>query len=671
MQTNRALAVAFAMSVAGFAAACGSSSGDETPSSPSSADDDDDGGASSIASDTDAGLPAEENTQNEDTTDAGASGEEEPLLGSGGSADTGESPASGGTAPGSGGAPTGTGGAVGSGGAMATGSGGALLGSGGAMGTGGAGVGGSASGVGGDTGSVPSGSAGAAGAYAASAGAAAVDEEGGAGEGPGAAGAGGAAPEDPPISLATNPFTLTSFDPLSTFAADTDTASYDIFRQYVTAGLLPSPTTVRLEEYVNYFTYAYPAPAYDDEVPFSISLAAAPNILDRETVMLRVGIQGKAAPPFEKRPANLVFLVDVSGSMSSTDKLPLVQEVLRLTLDELDPTDTISIVTYASSTGVRLPPTPVSDRAAIEEVIDGLTAGGSTAGGAGITLAYEQAEAAFIEDGVNHVLLCTDGDFNVGTSSTDELVALIEEKRETGVTLTALGFGMNSNDEMMEAVTNAGNGVYGVITDSDQAATYVQERLLQGMTYIAKDMKIQVEFNPNEVYAYRLLGYENRAIADQLFRDDTVDAGEVGAGHRVTALYELVMPGVEIPLPQGAPPPENGEPYSGEVEVSADDLVLVKVRYKHLDDTADDPALEVATTLAPADVGESYTALDGDFQWAVVIASFAEILKESPYADPSQLDLMDQIIAGPDHAEDPDRAEFVTLFGTARGLLGQ
>ena len=342
---------------------------------------------------------------------------------------------------------------------------------------------------------------------------------------------------DPDAPVGTNPFTVTAFDPLSTFAADVDTASYDIFRRILAEGALPSADWVRLEEFVNYFEYGYPAPAHDAEVPFSISLAAAPNLLDRDTVVLHVGIQGKAAPPFEKRPANLVFLVDVSGSMGGADKLPLVRELLRLTLDELDPTDTISIVTYASDTGVRLSPTPVSDRATIEDVIYDLTAGGSTAGGAGINLAYEQAEAAFLEGGINHVLLCTDGDFNVGISNTADLVALIEEKRETGITFTALGFGLdNLNDGMMEAITNAGNGVYGVITDSDQAARYVHERLLQGMTYIAKDMKLQIEFNPNEVYAYRLLGYENRAIADELFRDDTVDAGEVGAGHRVTAL---------------------------------------------------------------------------------------------------------------------------------------
>ena len=485
-------------------------------------------------------------------------------------------------------------------------------------------------------------------------------------------GSAGANAGDTYIPVGTNPFTLASFDPLSTFAADVDTASYDIFRRDLAAGALPQPASVRLEEYVNYFDYDYPTPAYDAEVPFSISLAAAPNILDRDTVMLRIGIQGKAAPPFEKRPANLVFLVDVSGSMSSEAKLPLVQQVLLLTLDELDPTDTVSIVTYASGTGVRLPPTPVSERSTIEQVINGLSAGGSTAGAAGIDLAYEQAEAAFLEDGINHVLLCTDGDFNVGTSSTDELVALIEEKRETGITLTVLGFGSgNLNDGMMESITNAGNGVYGVITDSDQATRYVQERLLQSMTYIAKDMKLQVEFNQNEVYAYRLLGYENRAIADELFRDDTVDAGEVGAGHRVTALYELVLPGEEIPLPEGAPVPKDGEPYSGDVEVNADDMVLVKVRYKHLDATEDDPANEVATSLAPTDVADSYTALDGDFQWALAVASFAEILKESPYADPTELDLMNQIVSGAEHAADADRTEFATLFGTARTLLGQ
>ncbi|MBN1605558.1 MAG: von Willebrand factor type A domain-containing protein [Polyangiaceae bacterium] len=470
--------------------------------------------------------------------------------------------------------------------------------------------------------------------------------------------------------LATNPFVLTAHDPLSTFAADVDTASYDVFRRDVSAGSLPDPAGVRLEEYVNYFEYRYPAPQADAKVPFGISLAAAPTMVARDTVWLRVGIQGRDALPEGEKPegVNLVFLVDVSGSMASENKLPLARELLTQALDVLDPQATISIVTYASSTGVRLPPTPISRRSEIERAIDGLQAGGSTAGSAGLDLAYEQASAGFIEGGINHVVLCTDGDFNVGPSSTEELLAQIEQERETGITLTVLGFGSdNLNDSMMEAVSNAGNGVYGVITDLDQATSYVNERLLSTIHFIAKDLKIQVEFNPDHVRAYRLLGYENRALADSQFRQDWVDAGEVGAGHRVTALYELVLVGGALPLSDGAPAPEDGAPYEGDRAVADADLALVKVRYKQVDATAEDAASEVTASLSPDDVGTA----DGDFDWAVSVAAFSEILKGSPYADPDALPRISEIVMGAKDSSDPDRAEFAALLERATRLLAQ
>jgi Ca-activated chloride channel family protein len=385
-------------------------------------------------------------------------------------------------------------------------------------------------------------------------------------------------------------------------------------------------------------------------------------------VLLRIGIQGRLPPEDEKKPANIVFLVDVSGSMTSADKLPLVQRTLLETLEILEPTDTVSIVSYASDTRVRLEPTPVSERTTIEAEITALAAGGSTAGAAGLDLAYQQAEAGFIEGGINHIVLCTDGDFNVGPSTDTELVELIEQKRASGVTLTALGYGRN-NDPMMEAVSNAGNGVYGLITDEDQAITYVHERLLSTLVHIAKDMKLQIEFNPDEVYAYRLLGYENRAIADTQFRDDLVDAGEVGAGHRVTALYELVLADNEIPVAEGAPPAEDGEAYDGVVEIEPSDLVLVKIRYKEPDAVETDAALEVAQSLSPSEVADSYASLDADFQWAIAVASFAEILGESPYADKGNLGIIQSIVERPFHADDPDRAEFARLSSEAAELI--
>ena len=466
----------------------------------------------------------------------------------------------------------------------------------------------------------------------------------------------------------TNPFVMADYDPLSTFAVDVDTASYDVFRRDIEDGVLPNPASVRLEEYVNYFSYDYPAAGADAEVPFSISLAAAPSPLAAELTLLRVGIQGKLPPPEEKRPANLVFLVDVSGSMNESDKLPLAQQVLRQTLDLLEPSDTVSIVTYAGDTSVRLQPTPVSARDLIATEIDELVSSGGTNGASGINLAYEQAQAAFIQGGINHVILCTDGDFNVGVSDTTALVQLIQDKRRTGVTFTALGFGSgNLNDAMLEAISNAGNGFYGVISSEAQAAEYVDERMLSTLSLIARDMKVQVEFNAERVAAYRLLGYENRAIADQDFRNDVVDAGEIGAGHRVTALYELVLAGGNVPSLDGAPAPSTGPSYDGQREVAADDLVQVKLRYKHVDASVDDPALEVEAGLAPSDVAGAGN-VDADLAWASAIAAFSEVLKQSPYASAVDVDALGAVFEA-QSSRDADRAEFYQLFQRARDLL--
>jgi len=470
--------------------------------------------------------------------------------------------------------------------------------------------------------------------------------------------------------VGTNPFVLTAHDPFSTFAADVDSASYDIFRRDINYGALPQPRSVRLEEYVNYFKYDYPAPAAEDDQPFQISLDASSDLFGNGTVLLRVGIQGMLPPAREKKPANLVFLIDTSGSMTSMNKLPLVQRLLTSTLGVLDPTDKVSIVTYAGSTGVRLEPTEVAQKAEIEDVISSLQSGGSTAGAAGIDLAYKQAEAGFIEGGINHVILCTDGDFNVGPSSDDALVSLIEEKRKSGITLTVLGFGIgNLNDSMMEKISNAGNGIYGVISSTSQADEYVEHRLLSNLVLIAKDMKIQVEFNPEQVKAYRLLGYENRAIADDDFRDDTVDGGEVGAGHRVTALYELVRPGNEIPAPQGAPELDQGDPVEGDREIAPSNLVMVKVRYKEVDATEEDPAREVREIMEGAQIRSSYQQMDESFRWAVAIAAFAEILKESPYANRDALPEIEGVVKEKTWL-DGDRSEFVGLFDRAMEMMG-
>jgi len=473
-------------------------------------------------------------------------------------------------------------------------------------------------------------------------------------------------------AVGTNPFVTTSYDPLSTFAVDVDTASYDIFRRDVNLGMLPQPASVRLEEYVNDFSYDYPAPTAVDPNPFAISLGAAAGLFGRQTALLRVGIRAFDPPAAAKRPANLVFLVDVSGSMHSDDKLPLVQRILRDTLELLAPTDTVSIVSYAGDTQVRLEPTPAADTARIVAVIDGLNAAGSTAGAAGLTLAYQQARAAYIDGGINHILLCTDGDFNVGPATTDQLLALVRQERDSGVTLTALGFGIgNLNDQMMEAISDAGNGVYGMISNATQADQYASQRLLSTLVHVANNMKVQVQFNASRVAAYRLLGYEDRAVADSDFRNDKVDGGEVGAGHQVTALYELVLAGQSIPTPSGAPEVLEGPPVTDlppDVPVAAADVVRVSVRYQAIGDGADAAAHEVAVGLPAAALGANLAAADADLRWAASMAAYAEILKHSPFADRNALPVIETVTAE-EAGRDADRAEFAELFAKAKPLL--
>ena len=466
-------------------------------------------------------------------------------------------------------------------------------------------------------------------------------------------------------NVGTNPFTIASSDPQSTFAADVDTASYDIFRRDLNVyNTLPQPASVRLEEYVNFFDYDYAAP--EGDAPFSISLDAAPNPFVIGTTLVRVGIQGTRLSQLPRKDANIVFLVDASGSMGGQGKMELVKQTLMEAVDVFNPTDSVSIVTYAGGAGVLLPPTPASEKAVIKGAINSLQTGGSTAGASGINAAYAQAEDGFIDGGINHVIMCTDGDFNVGLSSDQNLVELIEERRASGVTFTALGFGAgNLNDSMMEKVTNAGNGTYSVIIDDDSAVDYAQNKLLQAMYFIAKDMKLQVTFNPDTVHAYRLLGYEINDIPDELFADDTIDAGEVGAGHNVTALYEVVMHGGDIPLPDGAPEPEDsGELFDGELNVMAGELVRVAVRWKDVDAGETTAASEVSQGILEAAVLDDFAAATDDFKWATAIAAFAEILKGSPYSSMDNLESIGSIVAG-DSKSTWAREEFAELFTQA------
>ncbi|MEY4590763.1 MAG: hypothetical protein RL497_2839 [Pseudomonadota bacterium] len=470
----------------------------------------------------------------------------------------------------------------------------------------------------------------------------------------------GALSGDKFIATQVNPFIATRYDPFSTFAIDVDTASYDVFyRGANDQGSLPNPDSVRIEEYVNYFKYSYPAPALDAVKPFSVTLNVVPNILDRATHVVRVGLKA-AAPPKQKKPVNLVFLVDVSGSMGSSDRLPLVKLLIKDALSILAPDDHVSIVSYSQNIILNLPTTAVADKNVIIAAVDALVADGSTNGGAGIQLAYKQAQAGYINGGINHVVLCTDGDFNVGTTSNEALVKLIETERKTGVTLTTLGFGAgNLNDAMMEKTSNAGNGIYSVITSEQHARRYVEERLLSNLLYVAKDVKIQMEFNPDLIRSYRLLGYEDRDIADADFRDDSVDAGEIGAGHTVTALYEVVLRAATQPLINNAPALKDGSKFTAKLEGAYDDLVLAKVRYKDVDATAATPAKEFSVSIKNAE--ENITKADADLRWAVAMAAYAEILRHSPFADKTAIPQLESIFKE-QSVLDNDRKEFYRLF---------
>ena len=421
---------------------------------------------------------------------------------------------------------------------------------------------------------------------------------------------------------------------------------------------------VRSEEFINHFRYDYPAVEASSEHPFRVDMRMGP-VPGASTHLLRIGIQGRNRLE-SLSAANLVFLVDVSGSMSSEDKLPVAQKLLMGALDVLGPDDTLSIVTYAGRAEVALTPTPVRRAEAIRAAIGRLDAGGSTAGGDGLRMAYEQAEAGFIEGAINHIIMCTDGDFNVGPYTTEELVALVKERRAGGVTLTTLGFGLgNLNDEMMEAVSNAGNGIYRIIGGPSSASRYVEDRLLSDVVHIAKDVKLQVEFNPERIFAYRPIGYENRELDDDDFRDDVVDAGEVGSNHQITALYEVAFAAESVP--EGgpdAPPLRDGEAVAGLREVGPDDLVLLKLRYKPPGAGPEEEAFEMQARLPDA---PTPLDLDGESAFAWAVSTLAAQLRLDSFRTPSRLDEARHILEAT--TENEPRRRFSELFVQAVSRL--
>ena len=347
--------------------------------------------------------------------------------------------------------------------------------------------------------------------------------------------------------LVDNTFLSPLRNPLSTFSVDVDTASYSNIRRIINSAQKPPKDAVRIEEMINYFNYDYPQP--EGKHPFSFAIETAISPWNTDHQLLRVGIQGKKMQRSKRPAANLVFLLDVSGSMNAQNKLPLVKKSMELLVEELNENDTLSIVVYAGAEGLCLPPTQGNQNSDILQSLDNLSAGGSTNGGAGIQLAYKVAKENFKEGGINRVILCTDGDFNVGRTDQGSLVNMVENKAKSGTFLTVMGFGSgNINDSMLEAITNKGNGNYFYIDSIKEGRKVLLQDLMSTLVTIAKDVKIQIEFNPKHVQNYRLIGYANRILEAEDFANDKVDAGEIGAGHTVTALYEIV--------PAGAPPIE-------------------------------------------------------------------------------------------------------------------
>lgn len=428
-----------------------------------------------------------------------------------------------------------------------------------------------------------------------------------------------------------NPFLQPHPHPLSTFSIDVDTASYSNVRRFLHQGQLPPKDAVRLEELINYFDYNYAPPTGDQ--PFSVSTEVATAPWNSKHKLVHIGLKGKELS--QVQPSNLVFLIDVSGSMQSANKLTLVKKSLCLLVHQLKPEDRVSLVVYAGQAGVVLPPTPGTEKATIMAAIDRLEAGGSTAGGAGIKLAYDMAVRYFRKDGNNRVILATDGDFNVGQSSDAELERLIEQKRDQGIFLTVLGYGTdNYKDNKMELLADKGNGNYAYIDTLLEAQKVLVHDLRGTLFTIAKDVKIQVEFNPDKVQAYRLIGYENRLLRDQDFNDDRKDAGEIGAGHTVTALYEIIPTGItsDVQLPK-VDPLKFQKPSTSTTAAQSQDLIHLKLRYKQPNGNTS----ELISTFVP-DQNRPLTAASDNLKFSSAVAMFGMVLRNSDYKGESTLD---------------------------------
>jgi len=458
-----------------------------------------------------------------------------------------------------------------------------------------------------------------------------------------------------------NDFRLVSASPLSTFSIDVDRASYANVRRFIQDGERPPVDAVRIEEMINYFPYEWGA--VTGEHPFAVATEVWEAPWKREHRLVRIGLHARSIDTDDLPPGNLVFLLDVSGSMNYPDKLPLLKKAFALLVDQLRSEDRVALVVYAGAAGMVLPSTPGGRREEILAALERLQAGGSTAGGEGIRLAYETAREHFIDGGNNRVILATDGDFNVGASSDAEMVRLIEKERDSGVFLTVLGFGTgNLKDSKMEQIADHGNGNFHYVDGLLEARKVLVEEMGGTLLTLAKDVKLQIEFNPARVAGYRLIGYENRLLADEDFNDDTKDAGELGAGHTVTALYEVVPAGIAVPGDRDVDAlryqPRDDDPPLSDFD---DEMLYVKVRYKDPDGTKS-KLLEHAVADRPG-------APSTDFRFATAVAGFGMLLRDSEHAGDLTLNHVVKLAEG-GKGDDPRgyRGEFIRLVEAARDL---
>jgi Ca-activated chloride channel family protein len=457
-----------------------------------------------------------------------------------------------------------------------------------------------------------------------------------------------------------------STTPVSTFSIDVDTGAYSNMRRWLNHGQLPPQNAVRTEEFINYFTYDYPVPE-DSGQPFLVSTEIAPTPWNKQTHLLRIGIQGYQARVEDLPESNLVFLIDVSGSMQSADKIGLLKNAMSMLTNKLDKNDHISVVVYAGASGVVLEPTSGDRKDLILGALEQLQAGGSTNGGAGIKLAYRMARQHFRKDGVNRVLLATDGDFNVGLASHDELIDLIEKERKSGIALTTLGFGSgNYNDHLLEQLADAGNGNYAYIDRLSEARKVLAEELSATLMTIAKDVKIQIEFNPENVTEYRLIGYENRLLNEEDFNNDKIDAGEIGAGHRVTALYEISLAGSgfqRLPDRRYGTTHDLKEAYRPGLN---NELAHLRIRFKQPDE---DRSQLIETPIMLTSVKSSLSQGSDNLRFAAAVAAFGQKLRGGDFLDDfGYAEIRDLAANARGNDAFGYRGEFLQLVGLADSL---